>query len=151
MITVAHAKNHRFFYALSFLSEKTEEDESHTVTAFDEILGYVDRHFSDRALSLSLLAKRFSYTEKYLSVLFKKQMQIGFNDYLNRLRIQHAHVLIETGYGSIAEIAYACGYSDPSYFSRIYKKKTGLSPSKMLSLLDIDKKQARTEDKEKNA
>lgn len=130
-------------YALSFLAEKGANaiaDDG----AFTPILNYVDAHFSDKDLSLRTLAERFSYTEKYLSVLFKKCVGIGFHEYLIALRMQHANRLMEAHFGTIAEIADAAGFKDASYFSKVYKQKTGITPQKMLHLIGVDRKRTRS-------
>ena len=67
--------------------------------------------------------------------LFKKNMQIGFISYLNNLRIQYACELIQNGNMNLSEISIACGYSDYSYFSKVFKKITGHSPTDGLKYL----------------
>ena len=57
-------------------------------------------------------------------------MEINFTDYLADIRIKHAIQLLEQNKLSVSELAEKCGYSDPLYFSRVFKKITGVSPSK---------------------
>ena len=99
---------------------------------FDVIVDYVDTHYREPDVSLRAVANIFSYTEKYLSHFFKSNMGIGFNEYVNKLRLQRALDLIEKGADSVTEVALNCGFSDPLYFSKFFKKKTGLSPSKYI-------------------
>jgi len=121
------------YYALSYFDNDTSvselENQETADGLFKAMVNYVDRHFRENDMSLSRLASIFSYTEKYLSSLFKKNMQIGFVNYLNNLRIQYANELIEKRELNISEIAAACGYSDYSYFSKVYKKSTGKTPT----------------------
>ena len=118
------------FYALSFFDTKNDGgEEVGAQTIFEAIINYVDHHFRESDLSLKRLTDVFSYTEKYLSSLFKKNMQTGFVSYLNNLRIQYACELIGEGKMSIGEIASASGFSDYSYFSRVFKKITGKTPT----------------------
>ena len=126
------------YYTLSFFDreERDIEDKKSADTLFETIVNYVDHHYRERDMSLGRLADTFSYTEKYLSSLFKKHMQIGFISYLNNLRVQYATELMEKGEGSISEIATKCGYSDYSYFSKVFKKSTGKTPSQTISFLD---------------
>ena len=127
------------YYALSFFdngdtgSEADEQNNSNSI--FQSIVDYVDYHYRESDISLSRLANVFSYTEKYLSSLFKKKMQIGFISYLNNLRIQYACQLIQNGNMNMSEISIACGYSDYSYFSKVFKKITGHSPTDGLKYL----------------
>ena len=127
------------YYALSFFSNgdaKPETDEQKISSSiFQNIVDYVDYHYRESDISLGRLANIFSYTEKYLSSLFKKNMQIGFISYLNNLRIQYACELIQNGNMNLSEISVACGYSDYSYFSKVFKKITGHSPTDGLKYL----------------
>ena len=123
------------YYTLSFFSGRSvenEEGDSEGKGNFESIVNYVDKHYREENMSLGMLSERFSYTEKYLSSLFKKNMQIGFISYLNNLRIQYAIELIQKRKMSISEIAEACGYRDYSYFSRVFKKSTGKTPTESL-------------------
>lgn len=120
------------FYALSFFDSGKESENAEsagTQTIFAAIINYIDHHFRESDLSLKRLTDVFSYTEKYLSSLFKKNMQTGFVSYLNNLRIQYACELIGEGKTSISEIASASGFSDYSYFSKVFKKITGKTPT----------------------
>ena len=120
------------YYALSFFDIKGGEyevdEQNSSSSVFESIVDYVDYHYRESDISLSRLANIFSYTEKYLSSLFKKNMQIGFISYLNNLRIQYACELIQKGNMNMVDISVACGYSDYSYFSKVFKKITGHSP-----------------------
>ena len=101
------------YYTLSFFSSKDEnsqaEDQQNPIGIFESIVDYVDYHYRESDISLSRLANVFSYTEKYLSSLFKKNMQIGFISYLNNLRIQYACELIQNGSLNMSEISVECG------------------------------------------
>ena len=55
-------------------------------------------------------------------------MDISFTEYVNNLRVQYACRLMDQGENAVAEIAARCGYADPLYFSKVFKKKNGLSP-----------------------
>lgn len=121
-------------YTLSFFgsdSDKGTEKKS-ADTTFESILVYIDEHYRDLDISLKKIASVFSYTEKYLSLLFKKNMNVSFRTYLNRLRIQYAHELIESGVTSVRQIAFMCGYYDALYFSKVFKKQRGTTPSEYI-------------------
>ena len=72
----------------------------------------------------------FGFSKKYFSAMFAKNMQINFTDYLTEIRIKHAVEILEKNKLSVAELAEKCGYTDPLYFSKVFKKITGFSPSK---------------------
>lgn len=70
------------------------------------------------------------YSPNYFSKVFHRKVGMCFRDYVTAKRISLAKkMLIENESMKIAYIAYQCGYRDVSYFSRIFKKKTGLSPA----------------------
>lgn len=90
---------------------------------------YIDENFSEGSLSLQEISSRYSYNAKYMSGLFKKSFNIGISHYIQTLRIQKACTLMEQGFTSVKDISYQCGFSDQFYFSRIFKAKTGKSPT----------------------
>ena len=65
----------------------------------------------------------------YFSKLFKEETGENFIEYLTGLRIAHAKELLKNPALSIKEICVMSGYSDPNYFSRIFKKQENMSPS----------------------
>jgi len=97
--------------------------------SFEAMLDYVDHHYTDSDISLKKLAGLFCYTPKYVSLLFKRHMDTGFSAYISALRIQYALKLIQEGERSVAHLAELCGFSDPMYFSNVFKKRMGISPS----------------------
>ncbi|MBQ8407599.1 MAG: helix-turn-helix transcriptional regulator [Clostridia bacterium] len=121
-------------YTLSFIGgeDGNADLKQNNNTMFEMILEYVDNHYRESSLTLGSVAAIFSYTENYLSALFKKQMQLGFNQYVNRQRISYALRLIEDGKTSIREIAAESGFSDALYFSKVFKKKVGVPPSERI-------------------
>lgn len=84
---------------------------------------FVDDNYSDPALSLEHIGEALFYSPKYVSSSFKKYFQISLSDYIATLRIQHACTLIQQGFTSVSDVSTQCGYSDPQYFSKIFKKK----------------------------
>ena len=117
-------------YTMSFINNKQEDItlKQDSDNLFEMIVEYVDGHYKETDMSLKKLTGMFPYSEKYLSFLFKKKMNVGFNKYLNGLRIQYANELIGKNKNSVSEIAALCGYVDPLYFSKVFKRKYGISP-----------------------
>lgn len=92
-----------------------------------KITEYIAGHFADN-ISLNELAEIFHLNPSYLSALFKQVTGLSFKDYLNQIRTEEAkRLLADTDY-SIMEIAVACGFNDQSYFTKVFKKYTGLTP-----------------------
>ena len=97
---------------------------------------YIDDNFCDADMSLEKIGISVNYNEKYISSLFKSYLKIGISDYVNTLRMQYACTLMQQGYRSIKDISNMCGYADQNYFSRVFKKRMGVSPREyILSLL----------------
>ncbi|MBP3963845.1 response regulator transcription factor [Paenibacillus lignilyticus] len=80
-------------------------------------------------ISLQQIAQYLELTPNYLSVLFKKELQMNFSEYLNRIRLEKAkELLLGTNLRSY-EVAQQVGFTDDSYFSRAFKKHTGVRPN----------------------
>ncbi len=96
---------------------------------------YIDDNFCDADISLAKIGENVNYNEKYISSLFKAYLKIGVTDYINTLRMQYACTLMQQGYRSIKDISNMCGYTDPNYFSRLFKKRMGVTPREYMSLI----------------
>lgn len=92
-----------------------------------EACDYISKHYSED-ISLSDVAEKIHLNPSYLSSLFKQVTGSSFKEYLNRVRIEEAKSLLENTDYSIMEIAVATGYSDQSYFSKVFRKLTGITP-----------------------
>lgn len=114
------------------LETKENTDDDNTGNNLIAIKRYIDTNFSDPELSLEKISSEFSYNKNYISAAFKKTFKMGMREYLNMIRINNACVLMEQSNTNIEEIAYLCGYSDRVYFSKIFKKKMGVSPKQYI-------------------
>lgn len=104
------------------------------------ILQIIENRFSDHSLSIISVGEELSYHPKYLSHLFKKEMGVGFSEYLRDKRINYARTLFDHGIDSIKNVALLSGFNDPLYFSSVFKKVTGDSPSQYIAKQSTDKK-----------
>lgn len=80
-------------------------------------------------ISLESIAKRLYISSCYLSSIFSQEAGITFKDYLIRVRIEKAKELLKEPSAKIYEVAEDVGYSDPHYFSQLFKKYTGFTPA----------------------
>jgi two-component system response regulator YesN len=96
----------------------------------DDISKYMQENLGDNELSLSKIAQVFFINPSYLSRVFKKETGINFMDYLTKLRIEEAKILLKNTDLMAYEIGERVGIPDSSYFSTCFKKYTGLSISK---------------------
>ena len=117
-------------HTLSYLDDKSAELE--TKDKFDFVLAYIDHNFASKDMSIKKVAEIFFYNKKYLSSLFVKKTGLRFSQHLNNLRITYAKKLIKDGQSDISEISYRCGYSDYFYFSKVFKKIVGKTPTQYL-------------------
>lgn len=94
----------------------------------DRMLAYIEKNYKED-LKLEDLASEFNFNYHYLSAYFSQQMQEGFSDYLNRVRINKACKLLQESSLPISQISSEVGYGEHSYFCRVFKKITGETPS----------------------
>lgn len=81
-------------------------------------------------INLDLVSNYCNISKTYFSALFKKETGENFNDYVNRIKMEEAHKLIIDYDMKIADASSKVGIYDLSYFSKIFKRYTGISPSK---------------------
>lgn len=94
----------------------------------EKLLYYIGQNYKED-LKLADLSKVFNLNYYYLSAYFNQEMKEGFSDYLNRVRIRQACSLLAETDLPISQVGSEVGYSDHSYFCRVFKKITGRTPS----------------------
>jgi AraC-like DNA-binding protein len=94
----------------------------------NKMIEMTEEEFSDSRLSIGMIAERLGYNSKYLSHMFKEEMGVGYTEYLRTYRIKYAVSLFEHGIDSIKNVALLSGFTDPLYFSTVFKNKIGVSP-----------------------
>lgn len=92
------------------------------------VKSFLDEHYSEK-LSLKSVANRFLIEKHYLARLFKEQYGVTLVTYLQQVRITHAKRMLRFTDKSIEEIGLECGIGELNYFSRVFKKLEGVSPS----------------------
>jgi two-component system response regulator YesN len=95
----------------------------------DKVLRYVEEHYKDEELSLNQVADYVSFSANHLSTVFHQEYGQSFVKYLTDFRMNKAKKLLrETGMRS-SDVCYEVGYKDPHYFSSIFKKTQGITPT----------------------
>ena len=89
----------------------------------------IKEHYTEN-ITLTGLAEKYSISVSYLSELLKEHLQLSFSEYISSKRIQKAKELLADDSLSIEQIADQTGYNDYFYFTKVFKKNTGISPSK---------------------
>ena len=91
------------------------------------IENYCETHFADK-ITLDDMSAMLEMNPDYLSDLFKKETNKNFSAYITEIRMHHAKKLLVESNETIASIAERVGYSDPKYFSQLFKKTIGVKP-----------------------
>lgn len=96
-------------------------------------------------LGLKALSEMFNISAGYLSTLFKKETGVTLTDYVNKKRVEHAILLLNTTQLQIQTIASYCGVLDINYFTRIFKKFTEVTPKKYREMISKPSENCRSE------
>lgn len=94
----------------------------------NKIIQYINEHYADQ-LTLADVSKLFNFNYYYLSSYFSSHNKEGFNEFVNKIRIEKACDFLKQDI-PISDISNMVGYSDHSYFCKVFKKFTGITPSK---------------------
>ena len=111
-------------YTFSRLSDKAGSENS----IVGQIVHLTEKNFKNSELGISSIADELSYNSKYLSHLFKSRTRVSYSKYLRSVRLKYATTLFDHGIDSVKNVAMLSGFSDPLYFSNVFKKNIGLSP-----------------------
>ena len=112
--------------------------------AVEKAKQYIKARFRED-VSLEKTAREVGISPYYLSKLFKETEGSSYIDYLTALRIDYAKENLADREKSIKEICAGSGYREPNYFSRIFKKWTGLTPTEYRE--SLDRKDMKDEDR----
>ncbi|MCC8103378.1 MAG: AraC family transcriptional regulator [Clostridiales bacterium] len=118
-------------FVLEAMASETEDGEENERKQFEQIRQYVQDHFRDPNLSAGMVAERFQISPSGLSRKFKKYYQIGFLEYLHRLRVTEAVRLLRETDETITEIAEQCGYTNVYTMNRAFKTYANITPGKI--------------------
>jgi len=112
--------------ALAFRDSRTNRQYAEIIQQAKE---YIDHHYMDPDLSLNEVAAQVNLSPSHFSVVFSQETGQTFKEYLTEVRIKKAKELLRMTTLRSAEISYQVGYSDPHYFSYVFRKNTGATPS----------------------
>lgn len=112
-------------YYLDLLFKK---DSNENGVIINKSITYIQHHYPNAALTVKEIANAVFVSPSYLSHLFKKEKGVSLSEYINKIRTDQAKLFLrQTDMGN-GEIAERVGYVDRSYFCKIFKKMTGMSP-----------------------
>ena len=100
---------------------------------YDDIVGeitrYIEKNYADEDLSLNLLASHVNFSPNHLSMIFSQQTGQTFIKYLTDFRMNKAKELLRCSGKRSSIICMEVGYKDPHYFSYLFKKTQGMTPT----------------------
>lgn len=114
---------HRFISSTLDLAVAKHSDAIH------KVINYIRNNYQNK-ISLTEISDYVFLSKSYLSTTFKEEMGLSITDYINKFRIEKSKALLTESEMTLIEIALFCGFEDQSYFTKIFKKVTGVSPKK---------------------
>jgi len=98
----------------------------------DVIKDYIDRNYK-KDISAKDVAGILGYSDVYFSKVFKQLFDDNFINYLTKIRIDRAKLLLKDVSFNIKEVGKSVGYADSNYFTKVFKRSVGMSPSEYRS------------------
>jgi two-component system, response regulator YesN len=127
----------QFLYYLSELGSEIQNQRRNDIDGIiPTVLEYLNNNYS-ADISLNDAAKSVNLSYHYFSKIFKDEIGKSFTDYLTELRIEKSMKLLVNPNTSIKEICQKIGYNDPNYYTKAFKKITGMTPTEYRSSINI--------------
>jgi YesN/AraC family two-component response regulator len=101
---------------------------SETQRLVRKAMAYIQTHYAEE-ISREQLARHIGVSARHLTRCFTQEVGLSPVDYLNRFRVTQARRLLDESDASVTEVMAAVGFGDSSYFSRIFRREVGMSPS----------------------
>ena len=115
---------------------QTREESLSSYKNLSYTIDYIHSNYTDENISVKKLAEFTMVSENYFRKMFFKKTGTTPLNYINNLRLSLADNMLESEYYTVTQIASLCGFSDPKYFSCMYKKSRGTSPKKHVKRAD---------------
>lgn len=112
--------------------EDTKENSDRLVT--QKVTSYIQNNYNT-GLTLEEVASYVNMNPTYLSRFIKKQLGTNFSDYVNNIRVEFSKAYLENDAYSIIDIALMMGFTDQSYYSKVFKKYAGMTPGKYRKMI----------------
>lgn len=103
----------------------SEDPNSHST--IQKAIVYINENYKEN-INLDIVAKFVHLNSSYFSTIFKKEMGLSFSNYLNKIRIERSKILLKNTDYSIRNIAFEVGFEDHSYFTKLFKNLTKMTP-----------------------
>ncbi|MCR5108838.1 MAG: response regulator [Lachnospiraceae bacterium] len=117
---------------LSINPEETFEEKEENYTTAEDVILLIHRTIEERYsenIKISDFSDRYFFSREYISKLYKVKYGIGIYEDLSRIRMERACDLLKDQENQVRDIALRVGFSDTNYFSRAFRKYTGITPT----------------------
>lgn len=111
----------------NYLNHILMQETSSSDILVEQIILYLKSHYQEN-ITLKVLENEFFFNSSYISRIFKQKTGENYNDYLLKIRIEHAKELLTMTNRPIIQISEMSGFGNSKYFTRIFKSVTGLTP-----------------------
>ncbi len=116
-----------------FLDDFKGKEVTHQKKILFKVIQFLNSNYHIPELSLASVSEQNNVSYYYLSHLFTKELKTTFSNFLNNRRITVASRLLRDKSLSVSQVSYSCGFEDPGYFSKVFKKFQGVSPAEYRS------------------
>nr|WP_086937580.1 AraC family transcriptional regulator [Thaumasiovibrio occultus] len=115
-------------YCNTMLEKPVEQPQSRVQDLYQGICIYIQENFH-RQITRDTIAARFSISPNHLSRLFRQQGHMTLADYITWVRVDRAKFMLKKYNFKLNEVATRCGFKDVNYFCRVFKTRTGRTPT----------------------
>ncbi|MDO7787332.1 response regulator transcription factor [Desulforamulus aquiferis] len=109
------------------IAEEFTEPKNNQIYFIEKSIKYIHDNFKQK-LPLQEVSSYLFLNPQYFSRIFKKEVGVSYIDYVNKLKIEHACKLLETTNYPAYRISSECGFTDPSYFNRVFVQQMNMTP-----------------------
>lgn len=119
------------FYTVEQLSDKESSKRRRNLERLNTVLHYIEKNYSEH-ITNGQLAEKVHLSEDRFNHLFKESMGMSPINYINDIRLKKAYNLLKQNNNTISEVAVAVGFKDFNHFGRLFRRKYGMPPSKVI-------------------
>lgn len=117
----------------NYMSEILDDDTGTESPTVSKVIRFINENY-DKDLNLRMISDYVFLSPNYLCKLFKKEMNMTVVKYINLVRINRSRILLEKSEQSIEEVSVRVGFDEVSYFSKVFRDETGISPGRYRQL-----------------
>ena len=125
-----HNESHLMIYSAFYeLLHKVSSENTHTYNPLQSVIHYIENNINDTTLSNTTLSDKLHISEVYLRKLFTTHYKTTPKQFILDIRIKKAKQLLQDTSLPVAAVAEECGFSGVYHFCRMFKQKTGMTPT----------------------